>query len=187
MPITAHQRESLAGYDTSRAIIADIRNYSEKINTSAGGLRGRAAQGMKLWGAWTQSDPDAALLQSKIGELASVARSLGEKGALANMDVARAAALVPGVLDTREVAQKKIADMLTIINKGEANFRKSLGIDARAPGKSGTAVPPPKPTDPLAHIPVPAGLTPKQEQLYREAYAAEKAKKQKQMNPNAKP
>lgn len=190
MPITAHQRESLAGYDTSRTIIADIKQYSEKINTEAGGITGKAQQAMKLWGAWTQSNPDAALLNSKIGELASVARSLGEKGALANQDVARAAALVPTVLDTREVAQKKIKDMMAIIDHGEANFRKSLGLDARAPMQSSKAPsvkePPP---DPLASIPVPQGLTPQQEKVYREAYAAERARKQQQMNgkTNAKP
>ena len=185
MPITVQQREALAGYDTARTIIADIKQYSDRINTAAGGLKGRAEQAQKLWGAWTQSNLDAALLQSKTGELASIARSLGEKGALANQDVARAAALVPSIMDTREVAQRKFTDMMTIINKGEANFRKSLGIDARAPGtskKGASAAPVPQaPEDPLASIPVPPGLTPQQEQVYRKAYAEERAKKAQQM------
>ena len=188
MSITPHQRESLAGYDTSRAIIADIKQYSERVNKAGAGLKGRAEQAKKLWGAWTQSDPDAALLQTKMGELASVARSLGEKGALANSDVARAAALIPSVLDTRDIAQQKIKDMESIINKGEANFRKSLGLNARSPvSSSKKPVPVPQPKeDPLASIAVPKGLTPQQEQVYRKAYAEEKAKKQQQMKPKEK-
>lgn len=186
MPMTAVQRAALASYDSARVIIADIGKYSEKVNTASGGLKGKAQQSMKLWGAWTQSDPDAAMLQSKAGELANLARSMGEKGALADKDVARAAALVPNVMDSREVAQQKLSDMSQLINDGEANFRKSLGIDARAPGKSNKAVPVKPPSiDPLASIPVPAGLSPKQQQLYREAYAAEKAKKQRQMQKGA--
>ena len=173
MAITPHQREALAGYDTSRVIIADIKKYSEKVNTAQGGLLGTIQQGGKLWGAWTQSNPDAALLMSKAGELASVARSLGEKGALANQDVARAAALVPSVLDTGVVAQKKIQDMIKIIEDGEANYRKSLGVGGREPVKPGQAAPkqaaPTKP-DPLAWITVPPGFTPEQAQKYKEAY-----------------
>jgi hypothetical protein len=133
MVMTPQQREAITGFDTARTIIADIQKYSERVNTASAGLSGRGSQAMKLWGAWTQSDPDAALLMSKAGELASVARSLGEKGALANQDVARAAALIPSVLDTREVAAQKIQDMMTIINQGELNFRKSLGVGAMAP------------------------------------------------------
>lgn len=190
MAITPHQRESLAGYDTSRAIIADIRQYSEKVNKAGAGLKGRAEQAKKLWGAWTQSDPDAHMLQTKMGELASVARSLGEKGALANSDVARAAALIPSVMDTRDIAQQKIKDMESIINKGESNFRKSLGLDARAPvsstkGQKPVPVTPPK-EDPFAGITAPKGLTPQQEQVYKQAYADEKAKKQQQMKPKEK-
>jgi hypothetical protein len=84
------------------------------------------------------------------------------------------------------VAQQKLHDMKKLIDEGETNFRKSLGIDARAPAKSGKSVPVKPPvTDPLASIPVPKGLTPKQESLYREAYAKEKARKQKQMAPKA--
>ena len=101
------------------------------MNKAQGGLAGRARQTAKLWGAYTQSDPDAALLMSKAGELASIARSLGEKGALANQDVARAAGLVPGPLDTATVAIKKIEDMEKIINTGEGNYRKSLGIGGK--------------------------------------------------------
>ena len=192
MPITAQQRAAIASFDTARTIIADIKQYSEKVNTSSAGLKGRAAQGMKLWGAWTQSDPDAAMLQSKAGELASIARSMGEKGALADKDVARASALIPDVMDTREIAQKKLFDMSKIIDEGEASLRKSLGIDARTPAASKKAEKPAKPAaqqpkeDPLASIPVPKGLSPQQEQVYRKAYAEEKSKKQQQMKPKEK-
>ncbi len=181
MPMTAQQRATIASFDTARVIIADITQYSEKVNTASAGLQGRAQQGMKLWGAWTQSNPDAALLQSKAGELATIARSMGEKGALADKDVARAAALIPSVLDTREIAQKKLIDMGKIIDQGEVSFRKSLGIDARAPG--GSKAPPIKtpPPDPLAHIQVPRGLTPKQEDVYRRAYADQHGKVQTEM------
>ena len=187
MAITPHQRESLAGYDTSRVIIEDIAKYSERVNKAQGGVGGTAKQATKLWGAWTQSDPDAALLQSKAGELASVARSLGEKGALANQDVARAAALVPGILDTREVAQKKIHDMREIISNGEANFRKSLGLSGREPVKTGQATKPatpkatPQKADPLGWIQVPPGFTPAEAQKYKEAYAEQHEKVGKEL------
>lgn len=181
MPIPAQAREALAGYDTARTIIADIKQYSEKVNTAAGGLKGKAQQSMKLWGAWTQSDPDAAMLASKAGELASIARSLGEKGALANQDVARAAGLVPGVLDTREVAVKKLQDMNEIINRGEANYRKSLGIDARTPPPKSPRQPKPQVPDPMKAIPVPPGLSKRQEEIYRKTYMDELNKKRQQM------
>lgn len=184
MPITAHQREALAAYDNSRAIIADIKKYSERVNTAPGGLMGQLSQSTKLWGALTQSDPDAALLQSKAGELANLARALGEKGSLATADIARTAGLVPGWMDSRPVAVQKILDMSDIIDKGEAAYRKSLGIDARAPGKSKGA-PPVKPPvqDPLASIPVPKGLTPQQETLWRETYNQQKQSTQQKMKP----
>lgn len=178
--MTPQQREALAGYDTARTIINDIRQYSERVNTEAGGLQGRAKQAMKLWGAWTQSNQDAALLMSKAGELASVARSLGEKGALANQDVARAAALIPSVLDTQGAAQKKIQDMLAIIEKGEQNFRKSLGIAAREPVREG------KPSVkgaiealPEEAITVPKEVPPDQVEDYKRAYR-EQMRKMKQ-------
>lgn len=183
MPITAQQREALAHYDTARVIINDIKQYSDKINTEAGGLVGRGKQAMKLWGGWTQSNTNAALLMSKAGELASVARSLGEKGALANQDVARAAALIPSVIDTREVAQQKLKDMLTIIDSGEQNFRKSLGVDARAPGKS--KPPPVQEPDPTANIPVPPGLSPKQADVYKRSYMEQKDATKRKMQPSA--
>lgn len=190
MAITPHQRQSLSAYDTSRAIIADIKQYSERVNKAGAGLRGRAEQAKKLWGAWTQSDPDAALLASKAGELANLAKALGDTGALANQDIGRAAALVPGIMDTREIAIKKIHDMSTIIDSGEKSFRKSLGLDARAPVSSTKAqkpvpVTPPK-EDPFAGITAPKGLTPQQEHVYKQAYAEEKAKKQQQMKPKEK-
>lgn len=190
MPITAVQRAALASYDSARVIIEDIRQYSEKVNTASGGFKGKAQQSMKLWGAWTQSDPDAAMLQSKAGELANLARSMGEKGALADKDVARAAALVPGVMDTREVAHQKLTDMSKLINEGEANFRKSLGVNARAPvaGKSSKAAPVKEPpVDPLAWITVPPGFTPEQAQKYKEAYAAQHEKVGQEMLKRQKP
>lgn len=191
MPITAQQRASLAAYDTTRAIMADIEQYSKRVNTASGGLKGKAEQGAKLWGAWTQSDPDAAMLQSKAGELATVARSLGEKGALADKDVARAAALVPSILDTKEVAQQKLRDMRALIDAGEASFRKSLGIDARAPvtSKKAAKAPIAKPPvqDPLAAIPTPKGLTPQQEKIWRENYAKQLQDMQQKMKPKGKP
>jgi len=143
--MTAQQRDALSTYDTTRAIINDIKQYSERVNQASGGLRGRVAQIGKLWGAWTQADPDAALLQSKAGELASIARALGEKGALADKDIARAAALVPSVTDTKEIAQRKIADIMSVLEQGEANFRKSLGIGGREPVKERRATPQAKP------------------------------------------
>ena len=185
MAITVQQRAALSAFDVARSIVGDIASYSEKVNTAAGGLKGRAEQSKKLWGAWTQSDPDAALLQSKAGELANLARSLGEKGALADKDIARVAALVPNVMDTRQIAAQKIADMQAIINQAETSFRKSLGMDAQRPVKPKQSVPVPKQSsDPLASIPVPKGLTPQQEQVYRQAYATQKQATQQKMKPS---
>lgn len=179
MVLNPEQRSALASYDTARVIIADIEQYSERVNKAAGGLSGRAAQAMKLWGAWTQSDPDAALLMSKAGELASVARSLGEKGALANQDVARAAALIPQVTDTREVAIRKIRDMKAIIDQGETNYRKSLGVGARAPVR--TSQPAAAHSAQAPAISFPPGLTPEQQTLYQKAYEEQRRRTQEQM------
>ena len=187
--ISPQQREALAGYDTTRAIIADIKQYSDRVNVAKGGVLGRVQQLGKLWGAWTQADPDAALLQSKAGELASLARALGEKGALATADIARAAALVPGVGDTKDVAVQKIKDLVSIINNGEVNFRKSLGIGAREPVKERQpakpqAKPMPKVREdldflntlsPLSKTTYEA-LTPEKQAIFRKAYAAQQEK-----------
>lgn len=181
MPMTAQQREALAGFDSARVMIQDIKQYSEKVNQAAGGLMGRGQQSMKLWGAWTQSDPDAAMLQSKGGELARLARSMGEKGAMAEGDIARAAALVPSILDTREVAAQKLKDLTVIIEQAEVNFRKSLGAmkSGGQPAKPQSKAP--KPDDPYAYIAVPPGLTKQQADAYKQAYHAERMKKQQQM------
>ena len=168
--LTPQQREGLMAYDSARSILADIAQYSERVNVASGGLTGKAKQSMKLWGAWTQSDPDAALLQAKAGELSMIARSLGEKGALANQDIARAAGLIPLVTDTQDVAIKKIHDMTAIIDRGEANYRKSLGVGARQPVQEKAAT--------AQDIPIPKGIPAEQHDAYRKAYRDQQRKMQ---------
>jgi hypothetical protein len=180
MPLTTVQRESMASFDTARIIIDDIDQYSKKVNKAPGGAMGRLEQGSKLWGAYTQSDPDAAMLQSKAGELARLARSMGEKGAMAEGDIARSAALVPGATDTKDVAVKKIQDLKSLIDQTEGAFRDSVGLKKR-PANTGTKKPVQQEDPTTANIPVPKNLSPKQQEIFKQEYLRQRQKVQGEM------
>jgi hypothetical protein len=180
LPLTTVQRESMASFDTARIIIDDIDQYSKKVNKAPGGAMGRLEQGSKLWGAYTQSDPDAAMLQSKAGELARLARSMGEKGAMAEGDIARSAALVPGVTDTKDVAVKKIQDLKSLIDQAEGAFRDSVGLKKR-PANTGTKKPVQQEDPTTANIPVPKNLSPKQQEIFKQEYLRQRQKVQGEM------
>jgi hypothetical protein len=129
--ITPVQRATLTNYQSARAIVNDIKQYSERVNTAEPGFLGRLEQIGTLWGSYTQSNPDGAMLLAKAGELGLLVKSLGQSGSLSDGDMARAAALTPGPTDTVQVAVLKLKDLENIINKGEAAFRASLGPGAK--------------------------------------------------------
>jgi hypothetical protein len=182
LPLTQQQREGLASYDTARVIIQDIKQYSEKVNTEKGGLLGRGKQAGKLWGAYTQSDTNAAMLQSNSGELTRLARSMGEKGAMAEGDIARAAALTPSVTDTVDVAMQKLKDLSALINESEKNYNKSLGVKRHDPPKdAGFPKADPKEDPTTANIPVPKNLSPKQQEIFKQEYLKQRQKVQGEM------
>src|SRR3972149_5764742 len=94
-PLTTQQREGLTQFASAKAIVRDIAKLSKTVNIDPAGLLGRAKSLGNVWGAFTQSNTDAALLQTKAGELSLLVRAMGEKGTLATKDVDRARLLVP--------------------------------------------------------------------------------------------
>jgi hypothetical protein len=72
--------------------------------------------------AWTQSNPDAAELKSRIdGTLAPLIRAAGEKGALSDTDIKRAISLMPNLRDTPEVAWRKMVGLRSLFNEIQQN------------------------------------------------------------------
>ena len=119
-PMTTQQRETLNDFAAAETIVEDISALSEKVNTwnhgplGLGRLAGAAAN---TWGAITQTNTEAAILATKVGELSLLVRGMGEKGTLATQDVERVAKLVPNNTDSKPVAREKVKQLLSFISK----------------------------------------------------------------------
>lgn len=75
---------------------------------------------LNYWGAKFQTnDSLAAFNSAREGFVSNIARALGEKGALAEGDVARAVANIPNIRDTAAVAQRKWDTIFGILQKGK--------------------------------------------------------------------
>lgn len=116
------KREVLASFDTAVNILKDVETYSKKVNTFNAGIGGatRLAKGVSNWaGGKTQTAPDVTALMNKTGELSMLIRALGEKGALAEGDVARGLKLIPTEFDTSTVAKQKLNDLRDLFAKNK--------------------------------------------------------------------
>lgn len=125
--ITPHQRETLQSFDQARNIVADIEKYYKNIPHPEPGFISRYWGSMQNYlSALAQTDPNAAALLSKSGELSMLIRAMGERGALANQDVGRGVMLIPGLGDIATVGNNKLKDLKTFFDGGESAFMKSL-------------------------------------------------------------
>jgi hypothetical protein len=111
------EREAIGSLDTANQILKDVKKYSEKIHTGEG--LGARVTGLVRQGASAAGyDADVTSLQSKAGELALIVRALGERGALAEGDVARALLLLPvNPRLTKAEAQNQLRDLEGIFSK----------------------------------------------------------------------
>ena len=132
-------REAIGSLKGALAIVDDIAKYSAKVNT-AQGVVGRTYRGfMNSVGALIQSNDDAVLLQSKSGTLSLLIRALGEKGTLAEGDVARGLALIPNLWDKDSIAKAKIEDLRGLFkNIGESKVPTPLRPGAGPEPKAAT-------------------------------------------------
>jgi hypothetical protein len=116
--VSAKEREGIQALDIPLGIISDIERYADKINTESG-ISARAGGALRSIKATAGYDPDVTALRSKVGTLALLIRALGEKGTLAEGDVARAIALIPSVTDTKQEKDNKIRDLRQILQSAK--------------------------------------------------------------------
>ena len=126
--VSPMNRATLAQFKTARDIISQIEGYSKKVNTvpQEEWARNMAEGVVKKGKSLVKSDKDVYMLQNLGLKLSKIIRSLGEKGALAEGDVARGEASSPGTTDPIELAEQKIADLYEIIDKGMENLSSGL-------------------------------------------------------------
>ena len=108
-------REKLSTLDTAFNVYETIKGLSEKINTF--GVGGRVTGYLSRYiGGVTQYNVDIARYNAtRQGFVSNVARTLGEKGTLAEGDVQRAINNLPKVNDTKAVAEGKLETLRTIL------------------------------------------------------------------------
>lgn len=108
-------REKLSTLDTAFNVANTIKGLSEKINTF--GVAGRITGFLSRYiGGKAQYNEDIARYNAaREGFVSNVARTLGEKGTLAEGDVRRAIANLPTVNDTKGVAEGKLKTLFSIL------------------------------------------------------------------------
>lgn len=113
--LSEKDREKLSTLDTAFNVYETIKELSEKINTF--GVGGRVTGYLSRYiGGATQFNTDIARYNAtRQGFVSNVARTLGEKGTLAEGDVARAINNLPTVNDTQAVAQGKLETLRKIL------------------------------------------------------------------------
>ena len=128
--VTAPQKTTIQSVGSVEEILGQIEGLMEKVFPEDEGALGRIAGGLqRKAGAVSQADPDAAQLDSLVnGTLAPIIRSLGEKGALANEDVARARKLMPELTDSGKVAWRKLNSLKKLFEKVKSN---AMGSDTK--------------------------------------------------------
>jgi len=163
------QRQAYADFGSAVNILEDIGKYAMKVPDVQPGMFNRLTEGGRNWmNALAQTDENAAMMQTKIGELSRLVRALGESGALATKDVDRAAALVPSLFDTKSIREKKLADLHALFEENKINFLNSLGP---IPGTQTGQLP--------KQNAAPAGAS--KEQEMKALYEQEKAKAKQEM------
>jgi len=110
------------------------------------GLLNRASAGLDFGlSLLTQDDPRASLFRDlRQGTISRFIRTLGERGALSDGDVARAEGLLPRIFplpDSGPVASQKIQDLRGIINQGIANLNREQGAETPTEPAADTAAP----------------------------------------------
>jgi hypothetical protein len=101
-------RDTMQVLSAAEGILDELSAMSANINVGNSGTRWLSGSKAAAEGA-IQSRPDVAVYNSaRTGFLATIARATGERGVLTDRDILRAQQLIPGILDSKEVAAGKI-------------------------------------------------------------------------------
>lgn len=113
-------RATINEIGAARGVHAQMKDALDKLKL-AEGPSNRVARGGKIAiEAMIQSNPDAVAFETmKQGFLATISRATGERGVLTDQDVARARQLLPGLFDTREVANRKMGELVKFLDERE--------------------------------------------------------------------
>jgi len=120
-------REKMSTLDTAFNVYNTIKGLSEKINTFD--VVGRVTGYLSRYvGGATQMNTDIARYNAaRQGFVSNVARTLGEKGTLAEGDVQRAISNLPTINDTQAVAQAKLETLRNILQSSKDSIiQKSI-------------------------------------------------------------
>jgi hypothetical protein len=113
-------RNTIQTLASARSSTNRLAELSRKIPRGDAGLGRFVVGGVVQVGAALQGLPEAALFNDwKDGILATLARSVGERGTLTDQDVARARRLLPTFYDTPEVAEGKITQFMDFMEDVE--------------------------------------------------------------------
>lgn len=129
-------KATMATLNSAKAVVAQLENATKKAglktNPLAAATFGRAAN---LNAKFFQSNPNAVNLRN-LGQqfLSTLARASGEKGTLAEGDIARAKAGIPQLSDTQAVAAQKLENLKKFIADIE-----NLTVSVYGGGKPGGA------------------------------------------------
>jgi hypothetical protein len=141
--VSSETKKGIEALKSTENVLAEISALMAEVFPATGGATERIGGGIgRGLGALLQTHPKAAQLDSLIkGTLAPIIRALGEKGTLANQDVERAIKLLPGLLDSADVAWGKINQIKKIFAKGKASLMEgsapSLNLESeRRPGET---------------------------------------------------
>jgi hypothetical protein len=118
LPESGAEESMTLGMRNAKIILDQMQELSGKIG-GAEGEWDRPYEALKMAGkSVTQSDPNVAVYDGmRGGVLSLIVRALGEKGTLSDMDIKRAAQLIPSKYDTNPVREKKFKAVSALISK----------------------------------------------------------------------
>ena len=127
MPLSEVEVTTLQEAEKAKILIEDIEKYALRVPDVKPGLLNRAVGGASNYAkALAQTNQDAYMLTTKHGEMANLARSLGEKGVLTEQDMARVKDLLPLLSDVMAIRKQKLVDLRAIVDKGIAVYVAKL-------------------------------------------------------------
>lgn len=143
LSLTPQQRETISALAPAQKAVNDIAELSAKVNVFQPGVLNRVKQyATTEWGTLAQTDQNAALLQTKIGTLGNLLRTMGERGVLTEQDVQRANALLPQSSDTVPIAVGKVNALQDFLNEmqqaklGALTYNPAGGAVVPGPGQT---------------------------------------------------
>lgn len=112
------QRNTIDQINRSLGIIDQLTSSLSGLELAEGGFERFTLGPMLELGAMFQTNEDATIFKSRRDSvLATLARATGERGVLTDQDVARAEKALPKLTDTRDVADRKLAEFKSLMEE----------------------------------------------------------------------